>query len=200
MVLGTLLKHQLFANQSKCLFGRKEVEYLGHVISAASFAADLKKIHSMEAWPVPANTIALRGLLGLTGYYRKFICGFGNIAAQLTQLLKKYRFFLSKAAENAFHNLKQAMVQASVLMLPNFSKLFMVEADASGTSLGAILMQDGKPLAYYSKALSSKALGKSTYEKELMAIILSVKQWRNYLVGRRFHIRIDHRSLKYHLE
>ena len=92
MVLGTLLKHQLFANQSKCLFGRKEVEYLGHVISAASFAADLKKIHSMEAWPVPANTIALRGLLGLTGYYRKFICGFGNIAAQLTQLLKKYGF------------------------------------------------------------------------------------------------------------
>ena len=176
------------------------MEYLGHVISAASFAADLKKIHSMEAWPVPANTIALRGLLGLTGYYRKFICGFGNIAAQLTQLLKKYGFCWSKAAENAFHNLKQAMVQASVLMLPNFSKLFMVEADASGTSLGAILMQDGKPLAYYSKALSSKALGKSTYEKELMAIILSVKQWRNYLVGRRFHIRIDHRSLKYHLE
>ena len=176
------------------------MEYLGHVISAASFAADLKKIHSMEAWPVPANTIALCGLLGLTAYYQKFICGFGNIVAQLTQLLKKYRFFWSKAAENAFHNLKQAMVQASVLMLPNFSKLFMVEADASGTSLGAILMQDGKPLAYYSKALSSKALGKSTYEKELMAIILSVKQWRNYLVGRRFHIRIDHRSLKYHLE
>ena len=176
------------------------MEYLGHVISAASFAANLKKIHSMEAWPVPANTIALRGLLGLTAYYQKFICGSGNIVAQLTQLLKKYRFFLSKAAENAFHNLKQAMVQASVLMLPNFSKLFVVEADASGTSLGAILIQDGKPLAYYSKALSSKALGKSTYEKELMAIILSVKQWRNYLVGRRFHIRIDHRSLKYHLE
>ena len=75
------------------------------------------------------------------------------------------------------------MVQAPMLTLPNFSKLFVVEADASSTSLGAVLMQDAKLLAYYSKALSSKALDKSTYEKEHMAIVLLVNQWQNYLVG-----------------
>lgn len=154
----------------------------------------------METWPVPANTTALCGFLGLTGYYRKFICGYGSIAAPLTQLLKKDGFYWFEAAENAFHNLKQAMVQALVLTLPDFPKLFVVEADASGIGLGTALMQDGKPLAYYSKALSSKALGKSTYEKELMAIVLSVNQWRNYLVRCQFCIRTDHRSLKYFLE
>ena len=96
----------------------------------------------------------------------------GSITALLTQLLKKDGFCWSEAAKNAFHNLKQAMVQAPVLMLPDFSKLFVVEADAFGIGLGAVLMQDGKLLAYYSKSLSSKALGKSTYEKKLMAIIL----------------------------
>ena len=200
IVLGTLLKHQLYVNHSKCLIGRKEVEYLGHVISAAGVAADPQKIRSMESWPVPTNTTALRGFLGLTGYYRKFIRGYGTIAAPLTQLLKKDGFCWSDAAEKAFHTLKQAMVQAPVLMLPDFSKQFVVETDASGTGLGAVLMQEGRPVAYYSKAISGKALGRSTYEKELMAIVLSVNQWRNYLVGRRFRIRTDHRSLKYLLE
>lgn len=75
------------------------------------------------------------------------------------------------------------MVQAPMLNLPDFSKLFVVEADPSSSGLGAVLMQDGKSLAYYSKALSSKALDISTYEKKPMAIILLVNQWQNYLVG-----------------
>lgn len=92
------------------------------------------------------------------------------------------------------------MVQTPVLMLPDFSKQFAVEADALGIGLAAILMQEGRPVAYYSKAISRKALGRSTYEKELMASVLSVNQWRNYLVWRRFRIRTDYWSLKYLLE
>ena len=92
------------------------------------------------------------------------------------------------------------MIQAPVLALPDFAKQFVVESDASGTGLGAVLMQDGRPIAYYSKALSGRALVRSTYEKELMAIVLSVHQWRNYLLGWRFRIRTDHKSLKYLLE
>ena len=84
VVLSTLLKHQLFVNHSMCSFGRKEVEYLGHVISAASVATDPKKIQSMETWPIPANTTALRRFLGLTDYYRKFILGYGSTAAPST--------------------------------------------------------------------------------------------------------------------
>lgn len=147
-VLGTLTKNQLLVNQSKCLIGQLEVEYLGHIISTIGVSADPKKIHSMATWPVPSNSTALRGFLGLTGYYQKFIQGYGAISAPFTRLLKKDGFHWTLEAEKAFHNLKQAMTQAPVLILQDFSKLFVVEVDASGTSLGAILMQEGRPLAY----------------------------------------------------
>ena len=120
----------------------------------------------MATWLVPSNTTALHGFLGLTGYYQKFIQGYGAIAAPLTRLLKKNGFHWTPEAEKAFHNLKQAMKQTPILILLDFSKLFAVEADASRIGLGAILMQEGRPLAYYSKAISGKALGQSTYKKK----------------------------------
>ena len=199
-MLHTLMENQLYVNHSKCLIARKEVEYLDHVISVTSVAADSAKIRSMETWPTPITTTALRGFLGLTDYYWKFIKNYGTIVAPLTQLLRKYGFHWSEIAEKALLTLKQAMIQAPVLALPDFAKQFVVEFDASGTRLGAVLMQDGRPIAYYSKALSGRALVHSTYEKELMAIVLSVHQWHNYLLGWRFRIRMDHKSLKYLLE
>ena len=131
----------------------------------------------MKSWPTPTNTTSLRGFLGLTGYYRKFIQNYGSIAAPLTKLLKKDGFKWSPEAEEAFQRLKQAMVQAPVLALTDFSKLFIVEADASGNGLGVVLMQEGHPIAFYGKAISERALGRSTYEKELMAIVHSVLKW-----------------------
>ena len=80
-ILGTLMKNQLFVNQSKCLIGKLEVENLGHIISATRVSADPKKIHSMETQPIPSNTTALRGFLGLSGYYQKLIQRYGGIAA-----------------------------------------------------------------------------------------------------------------------
>ena len=94
----------------------------------------------MATWLVPSNTTALHGFLGLTGYYLKFIQGYGAIAAPLTRLLKKDGFHWTPEAEKAFHNLKQAMKQTPILILLDFSKLFVVEADASWIGLGAILM------------------------------------------------------------
>lgn len=91
-VFSILLSNQLYVNQSKCLIGKGEVEYLGHIISEARVSADPKKICSMEAWPVPTNATALCGFLGLAGYYRKFIQGYGAIVAPLTKLLKKNGF------------------------------------------------------------------------------------------------------------
>lgn len=154
----------------------------------------------MENWPTPITTTALCGFLGLTGYYRKFIQNYGTIAAPLTQLLKKDGFHWLEAAEKAFHTFKQAMIQALVIVLPNFAKQSVVESDASGMGLGAVLMQNGRPITYYSKALLGQALGHCTYEKELMAIVLLVHQRRNYLLGWWFRIRTDHKSLKYLLE
>ena len=92
------------------------------------------------------------------------------------------------------------MVKPPILALPDFDKPFVVECDASGRGVGAVLMQQGKPIAYHSQALKGKNLALSTYEKELLALVIAVKRWRAYLVGRPFTVKIDQQSLKYLLE
>lgn len=199
-VLEILRRNQLKLKQSKCLWGQPKVEYLGHVISAAGVEADQSKIRCMIDWPLPKTPKELRGFLGLTGYYRRFVEGYGKIAAPLTLLLRKGEFKWSETATEAFIRLKEAMTTAPVLALPDFAKPFIIECDASGAGLGAVLMQEGRPIAYMSKALSPRTRSLSTYEREMMAIIHAVTKWRPYLIGRRFTVRTDQQSLPYFLE
>ena len=199
-VFELLLHHQLFLKLSKCEIRATQVEYLGHVISKDSVAMDVNKISNMLDWPIPQNIKELRGFLGLTGYYRKFIKGYGIIAKPLTELLKKGNFAWSDEAQIAFEKLKQAMVTAPVLALPDFSIPFVVESDASGVGIGAVLSQGGRPIAYFSKALSYKHKVLSVYEREMLAILAVVKKWNSYLTGRHFHIRTEHYSLKFLLD
>lgn len=96
-----------------------------------------------------------------------------------------------------FDTLKQTLSSAPVLALPNFAIPFAIESDASSTAIGAILLQEGHPLAFVSKALGIKNKGLSTYEKEYMVIILAVTQWRQYMQHSEFLIYMDHRSLSH---
>ena len=199
-VLETLVKHQLVAKRSKCKFACKEIEYLGHIVSGQGVQADPNKVVTMVNWPRPKTLKALRGFLGLTGYYRRFIKGYGGIAGPLTRLLKKGAFQWDTAAEEAFGQLKKAVTTPPVLALPNFELSFTVECDASGVGLGAVLMQEGRPLAYYSKALKGRELALSTYEKEFLTLVSAVNKWRPYLLGQAFRVKTDQQSLKYLLE
>lgn len=138
----------------------------------------------------------MHGFLGLTGYYHRFVKGYAAIASPLTDLLKKEKYVWTKAATTAFVKLKEAMSKTPVLMLPDFHKSFVIEADASGTGIGAVLMQDGHPISYFSKKLCAKMQLASTYIKELHVIIEAIGKWRQYLIGRNFVVRTDHKSIK----
>ena len=134
--------------------------------------------------------------MGLAGYYRKFVRHFSIIAKPLTDLLKKDQLFIwTSAHESAFSVLKQALCSTPVLALPDFNLPFHIETDASGIGIGAVLQQNGHPIAFISKALSPKNQGLSIYEKEYLAILLAVEQWRHYLLQGEFFIHTDHRSL-----
>ena len=200
MVLEILQQQQLFANKKKCSFGKTSIAYLGHIISFKGVVVDQEKIKCVVQWPTPKTVKEVRGFLGLTGYYRKFVKDYGKLARPLINLLKKNNFVLSDEATEAFEILKHKMVTALVLQLPNFSKVFAIECDASGCGIGAVLMQEARPIAYFSKALSAQALLKSTYEKEMMALVLSIQRWQPYLLGRKFLVYTDQKSLRHLLE
>jgi hypothetical protein len=176
VVLEIVQQQQLYAKLTNCDFGCLVVEYLGHLISEEGVMADPAKIEAMTKWPMPKNPKALRGFLGLTGYYRKFVQGCGGIATPLTALLRKDSFGWNERAEEAFQRLKEVMTNPPVLELPNFSKSFIIECDASGEGISAILMQERRPLAYLSQGLKGKSLALSTYEKEIIALMRTVRK------------------------
>jgi hypothetical protein len=182
-VLHLLSQHQLFLKQSKCAFGASEVEYLGHLVGKDGIRVDPKKIEAMKYWPHPKTLKSLRGFLGLTGHYRKFLKNYGKIAIPLTALLKKNSFTWTLVITQAFQTLKMATCTTPILALPDFIKTFVLECDASGKGIGVVLMQEGRPLAFTSKKLSENNLGKSIYEKEMLAILHVMDLWHPYLLG-----------------
>jgi hypothetical protein len=154
----------------------------------------------MQDWPHPKTLKILCGFMGLTGYYRKFFNNYRKIVAPLIAFLKKNSFTWTPAAVQDFQTLKMAMCTTLVLALPDFTKTFVLECDALGKGIGFVLMQEGRPLAFTNKKLSERNLGKSIYEKEMLAILHVFDLWHPYLLGQRFQIKTDHQSLKYFLE
>lgn len=195
-VFSWLQKDHWYLKLTKCKFAQQPIAYLGHVISAEGVSTNPSKVQTVQDQLIPTTVKKVRGFLGLVGYYRKYVQHFGIIAKPLTQLLCKDTPFLWTAEHTkAFQLLKQALSFAPCLALPDFTVPFHIETDACAIGIGVVLTQNGHPLAYVSKALGVKNQGLSTYEKEYLAILVAVDQWRPYFLQGQLVIHIDQQSL-----
>lgn len=199
-LLERLDKAKLTLQPEKCLFLRKEVTYLGHVITKDGVKPDPQKVEAVRKFPRPRTPRNIKQFLGLAGYYRKFIKDFSIIAKPLSYLLKKeVKFKWTEAQDEAFNKLKDILCTHPLLQYPNFTKDFIVTSDASQYGIGGVLSQnfDGKilPVAYSSRTLIDAEINYSTIEKELLGILFSVESFRPYLFGRSFKLQTDHKPL-----
>lgn len=201
-VFERLKSNRLFVKLSKCEFMKSSIEFLGHNICAEGVRMLSDKVKSINEWPRPRNEKQVASFLGLLGYYRRFIKNFSQIALPLSELAKeKVKFLWKKEQEESFQKLKQIVTSDQVLILPDYNKEFIVTTDASGYAIGASLQQMDevskrlRPIAFFSKKLSDQEKRWAVYEQELLSIVLSLEEWRHYLVGRKFKLITDHQSL-----
>lgn len=177
---------------SKCRFAQQSISYLGHIVSSHGVSTDPSKIDAVQQWPTPQNIKELRSFLGLAGYYRKFVRNYAILARPLTDLLKKGSLFVwTPVHRGAFEALKSALVSAPVLALPDFSfKLTPVMPVRVPFYCKTVIRL---PLSAKRWAPRTRAL--STYEKEFLATLVAVEQWRSYLQHNEFTMFTDQRSL-----
>ena len=186
---------------TKCHIGMEQVSYLGHVFSVRGMEPDPKKVAAVHDWQTPTDASGLRGFLGLASYYRRYINGFADVAAPLHHLLSKgVTFTWDTACQEAFDRLKTALIQAPVLAFPDFNSSaapFQLQADASGVGVGAVLEQNGHVIAYASRVLSTAERNYSVIQRECLAVVYALKQFRHYLLGRHFIVLTDHAPLQW---
>ena len=190
-VLERFRTAELKIRPSKCHLLQHTVSYLG-TISRHGIATDPKKILCLKQWPTPSNIEQLRSFLGLATYYRRFIGNFVEISAPLRRLQEKNaQFIWNENCDRAFHTLKQRLASAPVLAYPRFNKEYILDTDASDSSIGAVLSQthsDGEHVIAY---------GSLRTRKELLAMVHFVKSFRHYLYGCHFTLRTDHSALQW---
>ena len=134
----------------------------------------------------------------MASFYRRFIPNFFTFTSPLNELVKKdLSFNWGEKQESVFQQLKEKLTNAPILALPNYSKTFELECDASGVGIGVVLLQGGHPIAYFSEKLHGASLNYPTYDKELYALVRALQTWEHYLVSKEFVIHSDHESLKY---
>ena len=195
-VLSRLREHQLYAKRSKCVFGQATLKFLGHILSADGVKVDPEKIEALQNWPTPSNVTDVRQFVGLANYFRKFVLGLSSLAKPLTDLTKATApWTWGDEEQAAFDGIKHALCHAPTLIMPDNQKDFTVICDASNFGIGAVLMQDEHPVAYFSKLLNAAQRNYTVTERELLAVVEAVKQWRCYLADKPFTVVTDHSPL-----
>jgi len=208
-VRGVLLKlrqYNLTARPSKISTGYKSLEFLGHVVGQGLLRPEKNKIKKILAIPTPTTRKQVRSLLGLLSFYRRYVAGFADLTAPISNLTKNAgsrTIAWTPACEEALQKIKTAFSTAPVLQLPRLDQPFVLRTDASGVGLGAVLMQDSEgdgtlhPCCYASRKLLERETRYSTIERECLAIVWGIQKFGRYLWGTQFILQTDHRPLTY---
>ena len=225
-VFALLREHNLKAKMKKCEFFKPELKFLGHIVSGRGMRPDPKKVETVTQWPTPQSVFDVRAFLGLANYFRRYIQGYARIALPLNALLKGldkqdrkgklmrwgrlpaeqvravHAEFAKKwtaECEKAFQTLKHALVSAPVLKLPTPGIEYELVTDAceAAPAIGAVLLQEGRPVAYFSRKLTGAEAGYSATDIEMTAVIYALREWRCYLEGSKFTIVTDHEPNTY---
>ncbi|PLW20248.1 hypothetical protein PCANC_07422 [Puccinia coronata f. sp. avenae] len=224
-IFELLKKYDLVVSEKKCDWGKNELLFLGHVVNGSGINVNEKKIAKIKDWPTPTNITQVRGFLNLATYYKRFIKFFSKITTPLYKLTEgapKKGAEISWGEDQiiAFKNLKYHLARTVILYHPKPFNPFVLDTDASGQNIGAVLQQDPdsdsitkdfnleeyaktvknhklKPIAYESRKLSKTEQNYSAQERELLAIVHALKHFRGYIEGSPILVRTDHESLKY---
>ena len=201
MVFERLNKAGMRLKPSKCHFLKKEVLYLGHIITTEGSYPDPEKVKVIYQLEPPKTVREVRAFLGMTGFYRRYIKQFSEIARPLTQLTKKNtRFAWSTEAQEAFEILKECLTQAPILAYPDVSRSYKLYTDASNYAIGGILTQENESgehvIQYLSHKLTAGQQKWPVIEKEAYAIVYAIRKLRPYLYGAKFTVYTDHKPLK----
>src|SRR5208282_5676190 len=205
MVLQRLRDNDLFLKPKKCEFNKTKMEYLGLVIQEGQLSMDPIKVKGLLDWPTPTTVKQVRSFLGFGNFYRRFIKKFSELALPLNNLLKKNTEFVwTEDCQKAFDMLKKRFTEEPVLMMPDQTRPFQIESDASKYASGAVLTQmdsngDRHPVAFMSQTFTDTERRYEIYDRELLGIIRALKEWRHYIQGSGHTtlIHTDHKNLTY---
>ena len=194
-VLSRLREEKFYAKLPKCAFFQRKLTYLGHTVSREGLQVGPNKIKVIQDWKVPSNVHEMRSFLGLASYFRKFIKDFASAAGPLTDLTKKDAVWnWTGKVQNAFDNIKRALTSAPVLRLPDNTAPFILICDASGTGIGAILIQGENPVAFESRKLTQAEQHYTVTEQELLEVVHALRIFRCYCLGNPTRVVTDHKA------
>jgi predicted aspartyl protease len=198
--LGEVLKRMrnagLKVNVKKSFFAQCELEYLGYWITKEGISPTTKKVHAISNISTPTSKRELRHFIGMVNYYRDMWVRRSHVLAPLAALTSKTaKWRWGEAEQEAFDTMKKIISKEVLLAYPDFSKPFVIHTDASHTQLGAVISQDEKPIAFYSRKLKPEQTRYTTTERELLSIVETLKEFRNILLGHRIIVHTDHKNL-----
>jgi transposase InsO family protein len=220
-ILQKLIEAGLKLKPSKCHFFREKLVFLGHMVTKDGVTTDPAKLEALSEWPPPKNIKDVRAFLGFCSYYRRYVKNFAEISEPIAYLTRKeHKFMWTKEADQAFQNLKQALMNAPILAYPQDEGLFVLDTDASEFGIGAVLSQiqtsditqfprktlsdlekkfngEEKVISFGSRILTKEERNYCVTRKELLAIVYFLRSYRHYLLGRKFIIRTDHHALQW---